>query len=57
MDNPKNRIHAGVAVLGIIVAGAIAVFTGGDPFALMLATGGMSGIGYWLGAAAQRRHG
>lgn len=57
MDNPKNRIHAGVAVLGIVIAGVIAVFTGGDPFALMLATGGMSGIGYWLGAAAQRRHG
>lgn len=57
MDNPKNRIHAGVAVLGIAIAGVVAVFTGGDPFALMLATGGMSGIGYWLGAAAQRRHG
>lgn len=57
MANPKTRIHAGITVFGIVVAGAIAIFTGGDPFALMLVSGGMSGIGYWLGAAAQRRHG
>ena len=57
MGNPKTRIHAGITVVGIVVAGIVAVFTGGDAFALMLASGGMSGIGYWLGAAAQRRHG
>ena len=57
MANPKNRIHAGITVAGVLVAGLLAVFTGGDPFALMLVSGGMSGIGYWLGAAAQRRHG
>jgi hypothetical protein len=57
MANPKNRIHAGITVAGVLVAGLLAVFTGGDPFALMLVSGGMSSIGYWLGAAAQRRHG
>lgn len=57
MANPKNRIHAGVTVAGVVVAGILALFTGGDPFALMIASGGMSGLGYWLGAAAQRRHG
>ena len=57
MANPKNRIHVGITVVGILVAGLLAVITGGDPFALMIATGGMSGLGYWLGAAAQRRHG
>jgi hypothetical protein len=55
MANPKHTIHVGIATVGLIVGAIMA--TGGDAFALGLATGGTTGIGYWLGAAAQRRHG
>jgi len=57
MANPKRIIHIGIAVVGVVVGAVFAVATGGDPFALMLASGGMSGIGYWLGAVTQRKHG
>ena len=57
MANPKHTIHVGIAVVGLVVGAIMAIATGGDAFALDLATGGTTGIGYWLGAAAQRRHG
>ena len=57
MANPKHTIHVGIAVVGLIVGAIMAIATGGDAFALGLATGGTTGIGYWLGGAAQRRHG
>ena len=57
MANPKHTIHVGIAVVGLVVGAIMAIATGGDAFALGLATGGTTGIGYWLGAAAQRRHG
>ncbi len=57
MANPKHTIHIGIAVVGVVVGALFAVATGGDTFALMLASGGMSGIGYWLGAVTQRKHG
>jgi hypothetical protein len=57
MANPKHTIHVGIAVVGLVVGAIMAIATGGDAFALGLATGGTTGIGYWLGGAAQRRHG
>ena len=57
MANPKHTIHVGFAAVGLVVGAIMAIATGGDAFALGLATGGTTGIGYWLGAAAQRRHG
>ena len=57
MANPKHTIHAGIAIVGLVVGAIMAVATGGDAFALGLATGGTTGIGYRLGASAQRRHG
>ena len=57
MANPKHTIHVGIAAVGLVVGAIMAIATGGDAFALGLATGGTTGIGYWLGAAAQRRHG
>ena len=57
MANPKHTIHVGIAVVGLVVGAIMAIATVGDAFALGLATGGTTGIGYWLGASAQRRHG
>ena len=57
MANPKHTIHVGIAVVGLVVGAIMAIATGGDAFALGLATGGTTGISYWLGASAQRRHG
>jgi hypothetical protein len=57
MANPKHTIHVGITVVGLVVGAIMTVATGGDAFALGLATGGTTGIGCWLGASAQRRHG
>lgn len=57
MANPKHTIHVGIAVVGVLVGGLLSIFTGDPAVALMLSGGVMSGIGYWLGAAAQRKHG
>jgi hypothetical protein len=57
MANPKHTIHVGIAAVGLVIGAIMAIATGGDAFALGLATGGTTGIGYWLGASAQRRHG
>lgn len=57
MTNPKHTIHVGIAAVGILVGAVLSLFTGDPAVALMLSGGAMSGIGYWLGAAAQRRHG
>ena len=57
MANPKNTIHVGVAVFGVLVGAVLSLFTGDPAVALMFSGGALSSIGYWLGAAAQRRHG
>ena len=57
MANPKNTIHVGIAVAGVLVGAVLSVFTGDPAVALMFSGGAMSRIGHWLGAAAQRRHG
>lgn len=57
MANPKNTIHVGIAFAGILVGAVLSLFTGDPAVALMFSGGAMSSIGYWLGAAAQRRHG
>lgn len=57
MANPKNVLHVAVTAAGLIVGGALAIITGGDAFALALATGATTGVGYWFGAFAHRKHG
>jgi hypothetical protein len=57
MASPRNSLHIILTAAGLVVGGILAVVTGGDAFALALATGGTTGIGYWLGAMAQRKHG
>jgi hypothetical protein len=57
MANPKHTIHVGIAAVGILVGAVLSLFTGDPAVALMFSGGAMSSIGYWLGAAAQRRHG
>ena len=57
MANPRNTLHVVVTVAAAVAGGVLAVVTGGDAFALALATGATSGIGYWFGAFAHRKHG
>lgn len=57
MAHRRHINHVVIAALGIIVGAVLAVITGGDPFALSLAMGATSGIGYWAGAVTHRRHG
>lgn len=57
MANPRHTLHVAATVLGLVVGGVLSVITGGDPTALVIAMGGTTGIGYWLGAAAHRKHG
>jgi hypothetical protein len=56
MASAKNRLHLTITVVGIVVGGILAVVTGGDAFALAIATGGVTGVSYWVGALAQHRH-
>jgi len=39
-----------------VIGGILAIVTGGDAFALAIATGGVTGVSYWVGALAQHRH-
>ena len=57
MANPKTTIHIGIAVVGFLAVGVLSIFIGDATLPFMIAGGGLSGLGYWLGAAAQRRHG
>lgn len=57
MANPRHNLHVVITALGLVVGGVLAVVTGGDAFALALATGATTGIGYWFGAFAHRKHG
>ena len=57
MANPKHTIHVGIAVIGIVIGAVLAVITGDATVPMMFAGGTMSALGYWFGAAAQRRHG
>jgi hypothetical protein len=53
---PHRRLHAVVTAAAVIVAAILAIITGGDAFALAVASGATTGIGYWLGGMAYRRH-
>jgi hypothetical protein len=55
--NPKHIIHVGIAVTGSVIGAVLALVTGDATVPMMFAGGSMSAMGYWLGAAAQRRHG
>jgi hypothetical protein len=57
MANPKHTIHVGIAVTGLVLGGLLSVFLGDPSVVAMFAGGSMSALGYWFGAAAQRRHG
>lgn len=57
MANPKTVIHISIIVVGFLIAGAVSVFIGDATLPIMIAGGGLSGVGYWLGAKAQSRHG
>lgn len=57
MTRTKHFLHGVAVVLGVAVAAVVAVVSGGDAFALAIAGGASTGIGYWAGAIAQRRHG
>ena len=50
-------MHVVVVVAGVAVGGVLAVFTGDPAVTLMFSGGIMSAVGYWLGAAAHRKHG
>ena len=57
MKNMRHVLHAVVIVGGIAVGGVLAIITG-DPTITPMFTGGIiSAVGYWLGAAAHRKHG
>ena len=57
MKNMRHVLHAVVIVGGIAVGGVLAVFTGDPAVTLMFSGGIISAAGYWLGAAAHRKHG
>lgn len=57
MTRTKHFLHGVAVVLGVAIAAVVAVISGGDPFALAIAGGATTGIGYWVGAIAQQRHG
>ena len=57
MANPKTIIHVGTVVVGFLVVGIVSVFVGDAALPFMIAGGGLSGVGYWLGSKAQSRHG
>jgi hypothetical protein len=54
---PHRRLHAVVTAIAIIIAAVLAIITGGDAFALAVASGATTGIGYWLGGMAHRGRG
>jgi hypothetical protein len=51
---PHRRLHAVVTGAAVIIAAILAIITGGDAFALAVASGATTGIGYWLGGMAHR---
>jgi hypothetical protein len=57
MADPKTIIHVGTIVVGFLIVGIISVFVGDAALPFMIAGGGLSGVGYWLGSKAQSRHG
>jgi hypothetical protein len=52
---PHRRLHAVVTAAAVIIAAILAIITGGDAFALAVASGATTGISYWLGGMAHRR--
>ena len=57
MANPKHTIHVGVSAVALVLGAILSVAIGDPTVALVFSGAVFSGIGYWLGAAAQRRHG
>jgi hypothetical protein len=54
---PHRRLHAVVTAIAVIIAAILAIITGGDAFALAVASGATTGVGYWLGGMAHSRRG
>ena len=57
MANPKHTIHVGVSAVALVIGAILSIAIGDPTVALIFSGAAFSGIGYWLGAAAQRRHG
>jgi hypothetical protein len=54
---PHRRLHAVVTAVAVVIAAILAIITGGDAFALAVASGATTGIGYWLGGMTHRSRG
>jgi hypothetical protein len=57
MANPKRALHVGITAIALVVGAVLSVAIGDPTVALVFSGTALSGIGYWLGAATQRRHG
>jgi hypothetical protein len=57
MASPKHIIHVGVSAVALVIGAILSIAIGDPTVALIFSGAAFSGIGYWLGAAAQRRHG
>jgi hypothetical protein len=57
MANPKRALHVGITAVALVVGAVLSVAIGDPTVALVFSGTALSGIGYWLGAATQRRHG
>lgn len=56
MNNAKHVLHAVVTTVAVLTAGALAIVSGGDSFAIALALGATTGVSYWAGALIERFH-
>jgi hypothetical protein len=56
MNNAKHMMHVLATVVAVVVAGALAIVSGGDSFAIALALGATTGVSYWAGALLERFH-
>jgi len=56
MKNAKHLLHAALTAVAVVIAGALAIVSGGDSFAIALALGATTGISYWVGALVERFH-
>lgn len=56
MNNAKHVLHVVLTAVAVVAAGALAVVSGGDSFAIALALGATTGVSYWAGALVERFH-
>lgn len=57
MADQKRTFHIGITAVALVVGAILSVLVGDPTVALVFSGTALSGIGYWLGAATQRRHG